>query len=463
MHPLARCRVAVSRDNSPHARRTAMASLLVLALASPLAADDAGSGPRDGRDWPSFLGPQRNATSPETGIRTSWPAGGPPLVWQLPMGEGYANVSIADGRAFAFDRQGDEARLTAVDARSGARLWQKTYATAYEDMYGYSGGPRAVPVIDGERVYSFGAEGRLRAHATSDGAVLWDIDTTARYGVQQNFFGAGSAPLMFGDLLLVAVGGSPKDSPGIKSGAATSNGTAIVAFDKLNGTERYRVGDDLASYASPLVASIGGRQLGLHFARGGLLGFDPVRGEALFHFPWRAKLLESVNAATPVVVGDRVFLTEVYGPGSVLLRIAGKKPEVVWRDAPRDHRLTSHWTTPVHHRGILYGCAGRGAGDGELRAIDLGSGKVRWQEKAPGRSTLLLVDGHLVVLGEYGELWLIEATPERFHKVASATPTGKDGKKLLEHPAWNAPVLAHGLLYLRGKNRLIALELIPPG
>lgn len=441
-------------DNHRIPLQVLIGALVAASLATPSRA-------AGGRDWPSFLGAERNAVSSETGILTDWPDGGPPVVWQRPMGEGYANVSVADGRAYAFDRVGDQARLAALDARTGEERWQIGYSTAYEDMYGYSGGPRAVPVVDDQRVYTFGVEGRLRAHRATDGQLLWQRDTTQRYGVRQNFFGAGSTPLVDGELLIVAVGGSPSGSPGIKSGSVTSNGTAIVAFDKLSGEERYRVGKELASYSSPLIRQIAGRRTGLYFARGGLLGFDPQKGTELFHFPWRAKMLESVNAATPVVVGDRVFLTEVYGPGSVLLRIGEQGPEVVWKDVRREERLPSHWATPVHSDGILYGSSGRGAGDAELRAIEVASGAIRWRHKAPGRSTVLLVDGHLVVLGEYGELWLIEATPERFVKVASTTPKDQLGKKLLAHPVWNAPVLAHGLLYLRGKDRLVALELIP--
>lgn len=446
-----------------HLTRPGAATWCRVALATVLLATF-GPGPETAKagDWPGFLGPGRDATSAETGIRTSWPGDGLPLVWQLDMGEGYANVSVAGGLAFAFDRVDDRARLRGVDARDGTQRWQVAYATYYEDMYGYSGGPRAVPIVDGERVYTFGVEGRLRAHDVADGAVLFDIDTSARYRVLQNFFGAGSAPLIEGDLLIVAVGGSPKDAPGVKSGSTTANGTAIVAFDKMTGEERYRLGDELASYASPIVADINGRRLGLYFARGGLLGFDPRAGEPVFHFPWRAKILESVNAATPVVVGNRVFITEVYGPGSVLLEIGeNDQPRVAWRGDRRDRKLPSHWPTPIHHRGTIFGSSGRGAGDAELRAVDLDTGTVRWKAKAPGRSSVLLVDDHLVVLGEYGELWLVEADPEAFVKVASMTPADKDGKPLLRHPAWNAPVLADGLLYLRGKDRVIALELIP--
>ena len=34
-----------------------------------------------------------------------------------------------------------------------------------------------------------------------------------------------------------------------------------------------------------------------------------------------------------------------------------------------------------------------------------------------------------------------------------------NGEPLIRHPAWNAPVLARGLLYVRGKDRLVCLDL----
>ena len=115
----------------------------------------------------------------------------------------------------------------------------------------------------------------------------------------------------------------------------------------------------------------------------------------------------------------------------------------------------------MHHDGYLYGSSGQSSGNADLRCIRLTDGEVMWRQTGLRRSTQLLVDGHLVALGEYGELWLVRATPERFEKVAE-TVLKKNGKPLLRHPAWNAPVQSHGLLYLAGKGKLVAVELIPP-
>ena len=412
------------------------------------------------------------------------------------VGEGYAAPSTANGRVFLFDRHGDTIRLTAIGARSGDEIWRSEYATDYEDMYGYSNGPRAVAVIDGDLVYTFGPGGRLRCLRVEDGSLVWEVDTAKTFGVIQNFFGAGSTPVVEGDLLIAAIGGSPADSPGIQSGKVVGNGSGLVAFDKRTGEVRYKITDALASYSSPTIVRLGERRRGFWLSRSALIGFDPAAGTVDFQFPFHAKKLESVNASSPVVVGDTVFITESYGPGSAVLRIRGEGYEVVRQDdSPRNQSMSCHFMTPIYHQGILYGSSGQGSAEAELRAVDYESGEILWREPGLGRATLLYVEGHLVVFTERGRLLLVEATPDRYTVVTDATPLlpilpailpdavpaetvesskstgegrteehkGSDAtaRRLLRYPAWSPPVLSHGILYLRGKGRLAAFELIP--
>ncbi len=432
--------------------------------------------PEAGSDWPSFLGPTGDGKSTEQ-IRTDWPL---EVRWHKKVGEGYSMPVVARGRLYMFDRHDGNARLSCWRSETGEELWRTEYPSVYEDYYAYSKGPRASPVVDGDRVYTFGVEGMLRCHRATDGELLWQVDTTAKFGVVKNFFGAGSTPVVFHELLIAQIGGSPPDSPRIHSGKVRGNGSGIVAFDKRTGEVRYSVTDGLTSYSSPQLATIGGRRWGFVFARGGLVGFEPATGSVDFFFPWRARVLESVNAARPVVVGDTVFITESYGPGSALLKVKPGHVEVVWQDPRRPKSMASHWSTPIHHRGHLYGSSGQSTGEAELRCLEHATGKVLWSEPGLSRSTLLYTggasseNGHLVVLTEYGRLLLVEATPERFTKIAEmdlgeardASPkspiaaTSAD-RPVLRFPAWNAPILAHGLLYLRGKDQLLCLDARP--
>jgi outer membrane protein assembly factor BamB len=426
---------------------------------------------KTGSDWPAFLGPNGDSTSTEKGVVGPWPKNGPRLVWEKKIGAGYAMPVLSRGRLFLFDRERNRARLRCWKSETAEELWAFDYPTDYKDKYGYSGGPRCCPVVDGDRVYAFSPEGMLHCLRAVDGKLVWKVDTAADFGVIQNFFGVGSTPVVEGDLLLVQVGGSPKGSETVPFDELKGNGSALVAFDKYTGKVKYRVSTELASYASPVLATVGKRRWCFVFARGGLLGVEPATGKVDFHYPWRAEDYESVNASNPVVVGQRVLITECYGPGSALLEVKPGGYREVWTDAGkgRNKSLHCHWMTPIHVGGYVYGSSGRHTNEAELRCVELATGKVMWKERGLTRSSLLLVDGHFICLGEDGTLRLLGVNPKKYDEVSSVElrPPGPDGKPaadaapLLEHPCWAAPILSHGLLYVRGKDRLVCLELIP--
>jgi len=465
---------------------------VVLLAAKPLAAGEppADLGTRKiGVDWPDFLGPRRNGRSPENGLATDWAARPPRVVWQCPLGESYSSPSISRGRLFHFDRHGDVHRLTCRNSETGAELWKYELPADFTDMLGYNNGPRSTPVVDADRVYVMSPEGRLHCVRAASGEKVWAVDTLQEFGVVKNFFGVGSTPIVWGELLIANIGGSPPGSPPdvyAAGGRVAGNGTGVVAFDKLTGNVRWKATNELASYASPVIAKIDGRDWCFVFARGGLVALDPATGKVEFQFPWQAAKLESVNASSPVVVGNEVFISESYGPGSALLRVhvggvsdadnshqgkpksASERPpttpyEIVWQDElrSRDKAMELHWNTAVHHDGHLYGSSGQHGGAAELRCIEWSTGKVKWRAPRLLRSSLLYVDGHFVCLSEDGSLRLLRATPERYEQVAEFTPRDAQGESLLTYPAWAAPVLSHGLLYVRGGNRLACLELIP--
>jgi len=479
---------------------------------------------KTGSDWPCFLGPTGDSKSTEKGILTDWPVKGPRIVWQRKVEEGYGMPSTSKGRLFMFDRvqivedlpgagekpikpvkpdkplkpekplkpgneegpaskrgKTDYNRLVCMKSETGEELWEFKYETKFEDLLGYSGGPRCCPVIDDDRVYIVGGEGVLHCLNVVDGRVLWKKDTSKDFGVVQNFFGVGATPVIEGNLLIMQVGGSPPGGPinvYAAEGKVKPNGSGVVAFDKLTGEVVYKVADELASYASPVLATIGDRRWCFVLARGGLLGFEPKTGKIDFHFPWRDASLESVNASNPVVVDDMVFISETYGPGSALLKVKPGGSTVVWSDADQRERLKAmqtHWNTSIHIDGHLYGSSGRHSGNGELRCIELKTGKVKWSEKTVfckavnadlrlTRCSLLAIDNHLVCLGEYGVVTLIKVNPEKFEPIATTLlAEAKEGepRPLLEYPAWAAPIVSHGLMYLRGKEQLVCVELIP--
>lgn len=415
-----------------------------------------------------MLGPTADSRSPEHGILTDWTAGKPKIVWSRPLGIGYGNCVVAHGRAFQFDRFGPVERLSCLKAESGDEVWKWEAAVDYEDMYGYNNGPRASPVVDHDRVYVYGVAGRLACIDIVDGRERWNSNLNETYGVVQNFFGVGSTPCIFEDKVIVMVGGSPAQSqtiPGGRLDRAEPNGSAVVAFDKLTGKELYRVGNYLASYSAPIIATMHGKPYGLAFVREGLMIFDPSSGREVTFFPWRASFLESVNAAWPIVVGNRILISETYEKGAVLLEFDGKQLTPVWTDGKRqrDQAMRAHWATPVLDQGFLFGCSGRNEPDADLRCVKLADGSLQWTHRNRDRTSSLIVDGHLIVLGEHGLLQLLRLNPEKYDVVGEldlGATLAPDGQPWLESPTWAPPVLSRGLLYLRGARRLVCLELI---
>ena len=446
---------------------------------------------RPGEDWGTFLGPTGNGRSSLKGMAVPWPAGGPRLVWHCELGEGYCGPAVAKGRCVICDRVGQEIRVRCLAAETGRELWQQRYPTDYVDTFGYDGGPRAAAVIADDAVITFGPEGRLECRSLADGTSRWQVDTSATYHVVRNFFGVSAAPLVVDvgqeRLVIVQVGGSPPGSAPPspeRLDLVKGLGSGLVAFELATGRERWRSSDQLASYSTPVRATLDGRDCLLAWMRDRFLVVDPATGDIKTDFRWRADELFSVVAASPVVAGNEVLLSETYGPGSVLLKVAPASLQPVRQDpaGSRPNRsLKSHWATPVFHDGYLYGSSGRNAGDALLVCADWKTGAIRWSEGGLGRSSMTCVEDHLIVLGEFGDLVLVKATPGRYEEVSRArlvaaaietqkaprqtadSPGGTQAAEadLLVAPCWAAPVIAHGYLYVRGQGRLVCLDLLP--
>jgi outer membrane protein assembly factor BamB len=385
-------------------------------------------------DWPQLLGPTHNGVSAETGLARSWPAKGPPVVWEHEVGEGFSAPVVADGTLVIFHRVGDEEVVEGLDAATGKPRWKFAYPTKYTDPYGKGDGPRSTPVIAGGKVYTLGAEGMLHCLDLKDGKKRWEKSLAKDYDPKPSFFGVGTSPLVEGELVLVNVG---------------AKGAGIVAFDKDSGKEVWKATDDEASYSSPVAATLDGVRHVFFFTRTGLVDLDPKDGKVRASKRWRSRMDASVNAAAPLVIGDRLFLTASYGTGAVLLRVGKDGVEEVWKG---DESLSSHYNTPIHKDGYLYGIDGRQERGGRLRCVELKTGQVKWEKERFGCASMILADGLIVALAEDGDLVLIDPTPEGYREKARATV-------LRATPCRAEIALADGRLYGRDGKRLVCWNL----
>ena len=388
-----------------------------------------------GEDWPKFLGPYGYGVSRETGLLKSWPPGGPPVVWSRILGPSYSGPVTSRGRLFVFHRLDGKEILECLDARTGADIWQQGYPTTYADRYGYNGGPRASPTVEGNRVYTFGAQGKLTCFDFKTGEVLWQRWINRDYRVMQDQFGAGVAAVIEGDLILLNVGGP--------------QGAGLIAVDKNTGKTAWKASNDGFSYSTPVVRDLNGERLGIFFTRRGLLVVEPQTGRQRYSYYFRSKKVQSVNAASPVVHDNHVFLSATYGTGAVLLKIQPDGPKEIWKDRKA---MQNHWATSIYHQGYLYGIDGRHEFGANFRCIEFMTGKIRWRaDPGLGRATFIMAEGHLVVLGERGYLALIEISPHHYKEKARV--------RALDYPCWAPPVLSHGLLYIRSAKQLVCLDL----
>lgn len=435
----------------PGCRRARVASSLVLAtliVASPCRADD----------WPRFLGPQGTGVSAETGLRKAWPAEGPRVLWKKKVGEGYAAPSVRGNRLIFFHRLGDEELVECFAADTGAAVWRHAYATRFVDPYGYNGGPRCTPLLTADRCFTFGAEGMLTCLDIATGAVIWQRHTGREFDVPQAFFGVGSTPILDADRLLVMVGGQPRSGVvafDVKTGRTLWQAVGPADFpEPPRAIQRDRPPAKLASYSSPHLATIHGKRHLLCLMRPGLVSLDPETGAINFAVWFRSRLHDSVNAAQPVVVDDRIFLTAAYDTGAMLLEVAadGRSTKVVWQD---EEAMQCHWSTPIVRDGFLYGFSGRNEADADLRCVRVRDGKVLWRSPDDaasgageptvfGRGSALLADGRLVAMGERGGLALLEVGPEGLREISRATWPE------LAYPCWTAPVLSDRRLFITG-------------
>ena len=393
-------------------------------------------GPPVRADWPCFLGPTRNNISPETGLLLDWPEAGPPLVWEREVGDGYGPPVVSKKRLIVFQRRGDEEVIECVDAETGAEThWRHAYPTQYVDQYGYNGGPRSGPCIHGDRVFAFGAEGVLTCVTLADGKRLWQRPVNKEYNVPQGFFGAGTAPVVDDGLVFLNVGGP--------------DGAGIVAFNADTGDTVWKASNDGASYSTPIVATLHGTRLVIFHTADGLQVVEAKTGAIRYTYPFRSDLYESAIAATPVLVGDKVFLSGTYHIGAVVLQLAPDGLKEIWRD---EYAMQNHWATSVYHDGYLYGMDGRHERGSNFRCVEFMTGKVMWTaDEGLGRASFFMAEGHLVALGERGRLALIEVSPEAYKEKARVRASNRR--------VWTPPILAQGRLYIRNEREVRCFDL----
>lgn len=384
-------------------------------------------------DWPQWMGPQRNGTSPETGLLTTWPAAGPKVLWKVEGGDGYSAVAVAGNRACTMVQRDEDELVIALDPTTGKEVWKTRCGPAYTNDFG--SGPRATPAFDGKHVYVQAATGPLLCLDAETGKVIWQHDLLKEFNTKNITWGLSASPMVDGDLVLAIPGGA---------------GAAVAAFDKTTGKLVWKTGDDKAAYASPMAATVNGQRQAIFFTAVGLLGVQMDTGKELWRVAWPTEY--DVNICTPLLMGDQLFVSSGEKVGCALFRLKkDDKPDVVWQSKGAKSVMMTYWANAVVHDKHLYGLSGEYNKSADLNCVDLATGKLVWSSPRFGLSSVTLADGHLFIMNKNGDLVLVPATSKGF--------TEKGRARVLEDGRYaTVPTIASKKMYLRDRKHIVCLD-----
>ncbi len=382
-------------------------------------------------DFPQFLGPQRNAVVPNVHLATDWQAQPPKELWRQPVGDAWSSFAVVGSALLTQEQRGDREAVVRYDLESGELVWVFHYPGTFESVIG-GNGPRATPTVDGDRVYSLGSGGVLSCLDLQTGELHWQRNLVQEHDATPPEWGYAGSPLIEAGLVIVAPGGP--------------QGHSVAAYDALSGEPVWQAGDDPAAYASPAVMEILGQRQVVVRHLGGVSGHHPQRGDLLWRIDWPG---QQPNVAQPLLLGDdRLLISSGYGIGSQLIRFrrssdgATLAPEIVWES----RRMKAKFTNMVSHDGAVFGLD-----DGVLVSLDAETGERHWKKGRYGHGQLLLVDGHLLILSEKGEVVLVAADASEHRELGRFHALGDK--------SWNTPALAGRHLLLRNAGEAVCYEL----
>ncbi len=446
----------------PRFRFVSLPLLVAAFTAHPLAADD----------WPHWQGPRSDGVWREKGILDTFPAGGPPVRWRVPVGAGYSSPAVANGRVFLTDRPNSDTRgnpggalqRASLDGRErvlclnesdGRILWEYAYDCPYN--ISYPSGPRASPTVAGDRVYTLGAEGDLHCLDVATGRVVWARSFKRDFGVTTQTWGFASPPLVEGKHVICLVGGE---------------GHTVVAFDRETGREAWRaLNAREPGYAPAIVIEAGGRRQLVVWDSDAISGLDPATGTVFWSEPFKTKMAHAIG--TPRHHGDFLFISSFFD-GSLLLRLDRTEPKVTveWKikgvSEVRPEGLHSLMSTPFIEDGHIYGVCSFG----QLRGLKLATGERLWETIVPTRidgkparwTTAFLVrhEGRFFIYNETGDLIIARLTPEGYEELSRThllDPTNRAGGRDVH---WSHPAFANGHVFVRNDRELLRVDLRQP-
>jgi outer membrane protein assembly factor BamB len=382
-------------------------------------------------DWPSWLGPDGTGVSTESG----WKNNLEEQAWKAKVGVGFSTVSVAEERVYTMGHDGRKSggneTVYCLDAKTGKVIWTHSYPAPLLD-YLHEGGPCSTPTVDGSTVYTLSKNGILHAYEAKDGKVLWKKEMMKEAGMRRPpEWGFAASPSLLGDLLLIEAG-------------------ATFALDKKSGETKWKSQTYRAAYGSPTSFKSGKSDLIAILKTDGLIILDAANGKALAFEKWETSY--RTNSTTPVVKGNKIFISTGYKRGCALFEFKSGKLTKIYEN----RNLSTHMNNAIPVGDFLYGFDGNVhmAGPKDFVCIRFSSGELQWRSKDAGLmvGSLIVAGDRIIALGQRGELAIAPVNPKKFSPLAR--------EQVIGGRCWTPPVLANGLLYLRNaRGDLVCLDL----
>ena len=426
-------------------------------------------------DWPQWLGPQRDSVWRETGIVSSFPAGGPPVLWRAEIGSGYSGPAVAQGRVYVFDHQfakasdkpadpfargsipGVERLLCLECGRTERSLWRHEYDCPY--TVSYPAGPRTTPVVSEGKVFSLGAEGNLFCLDAATGSVVWSRDFKKDYNIKTPMWGFAGNPLLDGNKLICLAGGS---------------NSTVVALDKDTGREIWRaLSAKEPGYCSPVIFKAGGVRQLIVWDPESVNSLDPETGKVYWSLKSSQPIRAGMTIPTPRKMDDLLFLTCFYN-GSWMLRLDPSKPAAttVWQSQRVSEKNTdalhSTLSTPFLEDGYIYGVCSYG----QLRCLNAATGERVWEtfsattadgkEMRWANAFIVKNQDRFFLFNEKGDLIIARLTPKGYEEISRAHVIEPDNRDAGRAVVWSHPAFAHRRMYARNDHEIICVDLARP-
>jgi len=388
------------------------------------------------RAWTQWGGPHRNFQTEATGIKESWAASGPPVVWQRPLGEGYSSPSVEDGVLYTMYGRPRQEVVLAANAEDGKTLWEYTTPMTFQsDAPEMGNGPYATPLIVGDRVFTAGVAGRLQCLEKKTGKLLWTQQLWTDHHGSRLMYGYASSPIAFRDMIIVPVGGS---------------GKAVMAFRQADGSVAWSQNNYGNVYSSPILIDVSGLEQVALVMDGYVIGVNPHNGDLQWQVPFKADY--SIAVATPVWGPDNLlFVSSEYNAGSKVIELKRNGLQTIATELWSSNRLRLHHGNAMRIGDAIYFSSGGKGSQAILSAVDARSGRIHWQERSIEKATFVWADQKLITLDQDGNLMIAHPSPQGF-KIAAKAP-------LLTHLSWTPPVLVGTRLFIRDRKTLMAVDL----